>query len=117
MNLTKRLFAETLGIVCLTFFIGTLTTCIAKVELVPLVNLRLLGGQYFFGDDPEGLGGNFNLDITPAVKFSKDTVLIPSYYGSYRGTKDVTELVGGGTLYQQSQDHTLSLKLIQKLNE
>lgn len=89
----------------------------AKVEFIPLVNLSVFGGQYFFGSEPGSFGGNLNLDVTPAVKFGESSALLPSYYGGYRGVKDVTDLVGGGTLTQQSQDHTLSFKYIQKLGK
>ncbi|OGS10032.1 MAG: hypothetical protein A2386_08615 [Elusimicrobia bacterium RIFOXYB1_FULL_48_9] len=39
-------------------------------------------------------------------------MIIPTFMGSYRGTKEVTDLIGGGTLFQDGQNHLGSLKLM-----
>src|SRR5579871_471916 len=50
------------------------------------------------------------------MKFNDQWSLVPFYIGSYNGTKQVTDLIGGGTLFQESQDHTGSLKLIRSFD-
>jgi hypothetical protein len=85
------------------------------VDVVPILNLRLAGGQYFFNSEPSAFGGNAYLLFSPMIRFGENTNILLSYYSSYQGTKDVVELVGGGTLYQQSLENTFSLKFIQAL--
>lgn len=75
----------------------------------------LLGGQTFIGNEQSNIGSLFGLDYIPSVRLTEQTTFILSYNGSYRGIKDLTELVGGGTLYQQVFDHLFTLKLIQEL--
>ncbi|HVO33339.1 MAG TPA: hypothetical protein VMU17_05430, partial [Elusimicrobiota bacterium] len=42
--------------------------------------------------------------------------LVPLYSGNYHGTQQVEDLIGGGTLFQESQDHVGSLKLIRSFS-
>ena len=74
-------------------------------ELVPMGDFRVLGGQYYFNSTPSSLSGNMSLTLVPAVKFSDKFTLVNTYMGSYKGTKEVNDLAGGGTLFQDSQDH------------
>jgi len=76
----------------------------AKVELVPLVNANVVGGQYFFESEPASLGANVSVDAIPSIKFGDKLSLIPLVSFNYYGIKDVTELIGGGTLFQERQD-------------
>jgi hypothetical protein len=79
-------------------------------HVVPVGDFRFLGGQYFFNSSASSLSGNLSLTVVPAVKFNDRFSIIPTYMGSYRGTKEVADLVGGGTLFQDGQDHFLSVK-------
>lgn len=88
----------------------------SEVKVTPVASAFLGGGQYFF-ENSNSFGGNADLYICPVVNFSKDTAILPMYIGSYRGTKDVRELVGGGTLTQEVQDHAVNLKFVTKLSE
>jgi len=97
----------------------TLYTCLAhtEIEFLPLASLQVLGGQYFFEKESASFGGNIYLDIIPALKFTDELSLVPTYSAGYRGTKNVTELVGGGTLTQQAMDHSLTLKFVNQITE
>jgi len=101
-----------IGIVVLSIF---LTAECSPVEVIPILNLRLAGGQYFFNNEPSAFGGNAYLLFSPMIRFGENTNILFSYYSSYHGTKDVVELVGGGTLYQQSLENTVSMKFIQAI--
>ena len=79
------------------------------VEYVPMVNLSLIGGQYFFAGDKSHLNANLMANVTPAVKFDNGWTVLPTYSGYFRGTKSVTDSVGAGTLFQQMMDHRGSL--------
>lgn len=54
--------------------------------------------------------------FVPAVKFSDKFTLVNTYLGSYKGSKEVNDLAGGGTLFQDSQYHFLSVKGVYALN-
>ena len=80
------------------------------VEVKPVIDAQLLGGQNYFNGSESSFGGVASLSAAPYLQFNDRWSLVPLYNGSYRGTKQVTDLVGGGTLFQDSQDHTFSLK-------
>ncbi len=85
---------------------------LGAVEVTPLWNLDFLGGQHFFEGRASSLGGNIDVGYTPVVKFSDRWSLVPTYTGSYQGTRDVQELAGGGTLFQDSTAHGLLVKSV-----
>ena len=76
--------------------------------------LDLSGGQYFF----EGESGAFNgygvLDAQLAKSLSASSGYFFSLRSVYTGFKQVNELAGGGTLFQQSLDNTLGFKWIRR---
>jgi len=80
------------------------------VEVKPVVNAELLGGQYFYNGSESSFGGLASLVASPYTKFNDQWSLVPLYSGSYQGTKQVQDLIGGGTLFQDSQSHTASVK-------
>ncbi|MBI1979374.1 MAG: hypothetical protein HYS58_01275 [Elusimicrobia bacterium] len=80
------------------------------VEISPLFSGRLLGGQYVFDTQESNLSGNISLLASPAIQVNEQWSLLPTLSSSWRGTKSVQELVGGGTLFQQTQDHAFNLK-------
>ncbi len=88
-----------------------------EIEFIPMGNLSLLGGQYYFEEEAASFGGNLYLELAPSLQFTDELSLIPTYAATYRGTKNVTELIGGGTLTQQAQDHLISLKLTDQVTE
>lgn len=85
---------------------------LCAVEVKPVVNARLLGGQYYYNGADNAFGALASLVAAPYMKFNDRWSLVPLYSGNYRGTKQVADLLGGGTLFQDSQDHTVSTKLI-----
>ncbi|HMU75618.1 MAG TPA: hypothetical protein PKD69_07600, partial [Elusimicrobiota bacterium] len=74
-----------------------LTGSAGAAEVTPLWALQFMGGQHFFEGRSSALAGNIDVHYTPAVKFSDRWTLLPTYAGSYSGTRDVQELAGGGT--------------------
>jgi hypothetical protein len=91
---------------------GLTALCLAasvSAEVTTVADVQVLGGQHFFGGTASAVGGNINAVVTPAVK-AGDYSFVPTYAGEYRGTRDVQELAGGGTLFQDSTRHSLTLK-------
>lgn len=86
-------------------------------EITPYFNASLMGGQYFFGATEGTLSGNASVLTSASIKISPDLTLIPLYSGKYQGTKQVTDLVGGGTLFQELMDHRVAVKGIYSLNQ
>jgi hypothetical protein len=80
------------------------------VEVKPVVNAQLLGGQYIYNGSESALGAFASLMASPYMKFNDQWSMVPLYSGTYQGTKQVQDLVGGGTLFQDSQNHSVSLK-------
>jgi hypothetical protein len=78
---------------------------LGAASVTPVYDLRFLGGQHFYNGRSSALSGNVEVLMSPAVKFNDKWSLIPTYWGSYRGTRDVQELAGGGTLFQDSTAH------------
>lgn len=86
----------------------------AFVRWYPVVGADFLLGQHFLDGDPSSWGGNLDLRVIPAVKFSEDLVFIPSLVVAYQGTKDVTEVAGGTQLFQDSLTTSLNLKPVKQ---
>ncbi|MBI3549384.1 MAG: hypothetical protein HY078_10125 [Elusimicrobia bacterium] len=84
------------------------------VQYIPIYNINLMGGQYFFSGQKSNINGNASANITPVVKFNDRWSLVPIYNANYQGTKQVTDSVGAGTLYQQSMSHRASFLGIYK---
>lgn len=84
----------------------------AFVRLYPVIGADFMLGQHFFEGNPSSWGGNLDLRVVPAVKFSEQFVLIPAFVVAYQGTKDVTELAGGGQLFQDALKTSLTVKPI-----
>ncbi len=91
-------------------------TPLYAAEIIPVGEINLTGGASFYEGESSASGGNFNIAAVPAVKFSDSVVILPGYYGNYRGSKSVYELIGGGTLYQDSMSHNFTLRFINKLS-
>lgn len=84
------------------------------VELVPVFNGAFLLGQTLQDGKSTSWNGNANLQFTPALKFSESWGLIPTYAGSYQGTKSVADLGSGGQLFQDSMSHSVRFKGVWK---
>jgi len=79
-------------------------------EVKPVVSAQVLGGQYYYSGSESALGALASLVASPYTKFNDRWSLVPLYSGTYQGTKQVQDLIGGGTLFQDSQNHDVSLK-------
>ena len=77
-----------------------------------LVTGQLLGGQYAFGGRKGALGGDASLSVVPAVRVNEGLSLVPVLTSSYQGTKQVVDLVGAGTLFQEQMDHRLGVRAV-----
>lgn len=94
----------------------SVATASGAVKVTPVANVNLLGGQYWISESmPVSFGGNVDVFFSPVINFSPKSALLPIYTGVYSGTKDVRELVGGGTLTRELQDHSMALKFVNKL--
>ncbi len=74
----------------------------SEIKIVPIIKSSLLLGQYFFENENGSLGGNINFFISPTINFSENIAILPMISLDYSTTKDVRELVGGGTLTQEN---------------
>ncbi len=87
----------------------------ASVKVVPLLDLRLGGGNSYFEGKSSSFGGNFNLDFVPALKFGNKLSLLPRYSANYSGYRLAVELEDEESLYQETFDNLLAFKLIYKI--
>lgn len=83
-----------------------------SVEVSPIYGLQIMGGQYFFGGERGSLSGNASAVVAPAVKLDDRWAILPSVNSSYQGTKQVVDLVGAGTLFQEQMDHRVSVRAV-----
>lgn len=88
-----------------------------QAQWSPIIDGRFLLGQTFINDRSSSWHGNGDIQITPAAKFSDSFGLIPTYAGSFEGTRSATELAGGTQLFQESQSHWLSVKGIYRAGD
>jgi len=97
-------------------FIVCLFAVLNAAEIISVGEVSLTGGSSMYEGSSSQSGGNFNLAFVPAVKFNEKVSLLPGYYATYRGSKSVYELIGGGTLYQDMMSHNITLRLINKIS-
>src|SRR3990167_4621771 len=79
-----------------------------------LGNADLFVGQYFFEKNAGSVNGYTDVNLQQARSFSSDSGLFFSERSIYTGFKQVNELAGGGTLFQQSLDNSLGFKYIKR---
>ena len=85
------------------------------VEVEPVYDLHFLRGQYFFEGGHSSLAGNLSGLAAPAVRFNERWELYPSLASSYKGTKEVVDVVGAGTVFQEQMEHRLGVKGVYKV--
>lgn len=98
------------NILVLSTLYTLLSTTAQATEIKPVINAELLGGQNFYNGADSSFGAVTSLLASPYTKFNDQWSLVPLYSGAYQGTQQVKDLVGGGTLFQESQDHNVSVK-------
>jgi hypothetical protein len=79
--------------------------------------LDLFGGQYFFENQSGAVNGYGALDAQLAKSYSPGSGFYASLKSVYTGFKQVNELSGGGTLFQQSLDDSLGFKWIKRYED
>ncbi|HAM36985.1 MAG TPA: hypothetical protein DEB40_07130 [Elusimicrobia bacterium] len=82
------------------------------LEITPFYRLQVMGGQYFFAGSKGTLSGNAAGSVAPAMRFNDQWALLPSVQSSYQGTKQVKDIVGSGTMFQEQMDHRFSARAI-----
>jgi len=88
-----------------------------RIVYEPMYRLRLLGGQYYFTTGNGSVSGNIMAVAAPGIMLNRRWSLFPVLSGSYKGTKDVQDLVGAGTVFQEQMDYRAGLKGVYKLEE
>ncbi|MBI5243107.1 MAG: hypothetical protein HY922_05390 [Elusimicrobia bacterium] len=75
---------------------------------------NLLAGQYFYNNAAGSANGYVDLNLQQARSFSPESGFFINERYLYTGFKQVNELAGGGTLFQQSMDSSLGAKYIKR---
>lgn len=89
----------------------------SRPQIIPVVNLDFLGGQFFFEGENTSFSGNGSWNVTPGIKLSDKYSILPTVKGKYQRIREVKELIGGGFLTRENFENTGSLKGIIKLND
>ncbi len=110
MGYRKRRSGWQVAVGCAVFVFSAVASVLHAIEISPVISARLYGGQYFFQSEESSLSGNIGVTASPAIAFNKLWTLIPTVSSAWRGTKSVRDLVGGGTILQQTQEHSGNLK-------
>ncbi len=90
---------------------------VQAVEYIPVASGLFTTGQWYFEGEKSSLAGNASLTMVPALKFSNQFNLIPTFSSSYRGTRSAEELAGGKNLFQDTWENGVSVKAVQGLGE
>jgi hypothetical protein len=85
---------------------------LSALEIDPLYKVQVLGGQYFFAGEKSDMTGNASVTAAPALKFDEAISVLPVVQASYQGTKQVQDLVGAGTLFQEQMDYRVSARAV-----
>lgn len=80
-------------------------------------DLDLMLGQYFFNNSAGSLNGYASGDAQLLRSLSSDWGFYLDGRATYTGFKQVNELAGGGTLFQQSMDASLGAKWVKRWDE
>ncbi|MEK9149811.1 MAG: hypothetical protein AAB267_07180, partial [Candidatus Desantisbacteria bacterium] len=88
---------------------------VQAIELVPMASVELMGGGAYSGGEASSFSGNVEAEGILGLKLSESLSLLPRYKGCYEGVSSAKRLETGKHLFQQNQDHTLSLKLIDEI--
>lgn len=79
-------------------------------------DLDLMAGQYFFENSAGSVNGYANGDLQLLRSFGSRSGFYLDAHSTYTGFKQVNELAGGGTLFQQSLDNSIGAKWIQRFD-
>jgi hypothetical protein len=79
--------------------------------------LNLMAGQYFYNDSAGSVDGYADGDLLLLRSLTTASGFYLDFHGSYTGFKQVNELAGGGTLFQQSADGSVEAKWVQRFSD
>ncbi|MHB2026404.1 MAG: hypothetical protein ACYCPQ_07165 [Elusimicrobiota bacterium] len=79
-----------------------------------LGDTTLAAGQYFFNNSAGSVNGYADADFQESKSFSTASGFYLSEHTVYSGFKQVDDLAGGGTLFQQSLDNTVGATYIRR---
>jgi hypothetical protein len=121
VNSTRRLVAVICGTL-LAFAAGSgaaadtaagAETAEAKgVEVIPIYDFQFMGGQNFYTGQAPSLSANAGGVVAPAVKFNDEWSLVPTLTSNYTGTRQVLDLVAGGSLFRSQWDNAATIKAL-----
>jgi hypothetical protein len=74
-------------------------------------------GQYFYNGSAGSLNGYGNADVQLLHGLSSDWGFYLEGHSTYTGFKQVDELAGGGTLFQQSWDNSVGAKWVKRYDD
>ena len=80
-------------------------------------DLDVMVGQYFFNGAAGSVNGYGNADAQLLRSLSNDWGFYLEGHSTYTGFKQVDELAGGGTLFQQSWDNYAGMKLVKRYDD
>jgi hypothetical protein len=80
-------------------------------------DVDLMAGQYFFNGTAGAVNGYANADVQLLRNLSSEAGFYLDAKTTYTGFKQVNELAGGGTLFQQSLDSSLEAKWVQRYED
>jgi hypothetical protein len=78
-------------------------------------HLSLFAGQFFFEKQSGSVNGYADFDLNLSKSYSPEAGVMADFSAMYTGFKQVNELVGGGTLFQQSFDAGGSVKWLRRV--
>lgn len=84
----------------------------SALEVIPVFNATLMGGQYIFQGNRSDLGLDASVLAAPVLRQNDQWSYLPIYAGNYQGTKGINDTVAAGTLFQQEMDHRVSFTAI-----
>jgi len=103
---------------CLVVALVIFTTVPLRVSAVTgFLDAEVLGGQFMYRGSASSFGGLAHVTGGPAFTLSDKSSLFLTYDGSYNGFKNVSDIVGGDQLFQQSMDHTARAKYKYNMSE
>ncbi|MDO8806671.1 MAG: hypothetical protein Q7R35_19835, partial [Elusimicrobiota bacterium] len=91
----------------------------AQANFLPYLAFQFNGGQHFFQREKGNLSGNLNALASVVIKHEKlgpKWAIVPVLSSQYQGTKQVTDLVGGGTLFQERMAHSIAVRGVYQLS-
>jgi len=92
-------------------------TLIASPRYIPVASGMFSIGQWYAEGKESSLGGNAAISFIPALQYSPEFSLIPTFESSYQGTRSAEELAGGDTFFQDTWVNGVNLKAVHTLTE